>query len=56
MIIIIVSALCGGVTASYMIDKKLEKNPYTPTNQSLFEQKSEKMKNKMKINNCLKIP
>ncbi len=39
MIIIIVSALCGGVTASYMIDKKLEKNPYTPTNQSLFEQK-----------------
>lgn len=42
MIIIIVSALCGGFTASYIIDKKLEKNPYTPTNESLFEQKSEK--------------
>ncbi|AUM97324.1 trypsin-like peptidase domain-containing protein [Clostridium botulinum] len=42
MLIIIVSALCGGVTASYIIDKKLEKNPYNPTNQSLFEQKSEK--------------
>ncbi len=56
MLIIIVSALCGGVTASYIIDKKLEKNPYNPTNQSLFEQKSEKNeKRKIKMNNCLRI-
>ncbi|MCR1934864.1 S1C family serine protease [Clostridium tepidum] len=46
MSVIIVSGLCGGVTASYIIDKKVDKNLYTPTNQSLFEQKSEKNENK----------
>lgn len=40
--IVVVSSLCGGLTASYIIDKKLEKSPYNPTNESLFDQKNEK--------------
>ncbi|EJP6473078.1 trypsin-like peptidase domain-containing protein [Clostridium botulinum] len=48
LIIVMVSALCGGLSASYMINKKLEKNPYMPTNESLFEQKSEKKESENK--------
>ena len=41
LIIILVSALCGGTTAYYVMNENLKNNPYTPTNESLFEQKSE---------------
>ncbi|WP_251860655.1 trypsin-like peptidase domain-containing protein [Clostridium sp. Marseille-Q2269] len=40
--IVVVSSLCGGLTASYIMDKKLEQSPYNPTNESLFHQKNEK--------------
>lgn len=46
LIVACISALSGGIAASYIIKSKLSRSFYGPTNQSLFEQSENNEKNK----------